>query len=177
MEKKSPRERVLSAASLLFHQKGYNSTGINAIIQEAKVAKASFYDHYKTKDDLAVEYLKFRHDYWFKGLIDKVNSCSLKKEKIVAAFTYIIEMNEKENFKGCAFLNMLSEIPENQGEIYDVISMHKVELQSFFTTLVEEESKAFMLYMLFEACLTESQVVQNSNCVYSVIKLINEGLL
>lgn len=38
----SPRERILDTAAILFHQQGYNSTGINQIISEAKVAKASF---------------------------------------------------------------------------------------------------------------------------------------
>ncbi|UII26928.1 TetR/AcrR family transcriptional regulator [Fulvivirga maritima] len=39
----SPRERILEVTSELFHQQGYNSTGINQIIKEAKVAKASLY--------------------------------------------------------------------------------------------------------------------------------------
>lgn len=177
MKENSPKERVLKAATLLFHQQGYNSTGINAIIEEAKVAKASFYDHYKTKDDLAVEYLKARHDSWFMGLRELVEKKRTIKERIIASFTYIIVMNDKEGFKGCAFLNMLSELPEHKGKIYDVIYQHKLELQEFFKALLKDEAKAFMLYMLFEAGLTESQVYQNSDCVKKTIELLKNDLL
>jgi AcrR family transcriptional regulator len=45
----SPRERILERASILFHHQGYNSTGINQIISEANVAKASFYQHFQNK--------------------------------------------------------------------------------------------------------------------------------
>ncbi|HFK5573656.1 TPA: TetR/AcrR family transcriptional regulator, partial [Elizabethkingia anophelis] len=50
----SPRERLLEAASLLFHTQGYNNTGINQIVIESKVSKASFYDHFKSKDELCM---------------------------------------------------------------------------------------------------------------------------
>lgn len=177
MKNNSPKERVLEAATLLFHQYGYNSTGINAVIEEAKVAKSSFYDHYKTKDDLAVAYLKARHDYWFIGLTAGVEKMRTVKERIIAAFTYIIEMNEKEGYRGCAFLNMLSELPEHKGKIYDVIHQHKTELQAYFKALVTDENRAFMLYMLFEAGLTESQVYQNSACVKKTIELLKQDLI
>lgn len=37
-----PRERLLEAATILFHRQGYNNTGVNQIITESKVSKASF---------------------------------------------------------------------------------------------------------------------------------------
>lgn len=35
-----PKERILEKASVLFHHQGYNSTGINQIISEAKCCKS-----------------------------------------------------------------------------------------------------------------------------------------
>jgi hypothetical protein len=55
---------------------GYNSTGINQIIADAGVAKASFYLHFKSKEDLCVEFLNVRHQYWFSEL-----NTFLSKEK------------------------------------------------------------------------------------------------
>ena len=37
---KTPRERLLDTASKLFHNQGYNNTGINQIISESKVSKS-----------------------------------------------------------------------------------------------------------------------------------------
>lgn len=177
MKDNSPKERVLKAATLLFHQRGYNNTGINAVIAEAKVAKASFYDHYKTKDDLAVAYLSARHNYWFTGLREQVAKARTTKDSIIAAFLYIVIMNEQESFRGCAFLNMLAELPENKGDIYDVIRQHKLEVQEFFRKLVGDQTRAFVLYMLFEAGLIESQLYQNSDCVNRTIELIKNDIV
>ena len=53
-----PRERILETAQNLFIHQGFRSTGINQIIKEAKVARASFYDHFPSKDDLGLAYLQ-----------------------------------------------------------------------------------------------------------------------
>ncbi|MBL7881826.1 MAG: helix-turn-helix transcriptional regulator, partial [Chryseobacterium gambrini] len=53
----SPKERIIETTFELFAKQGYNSTGINQIIAEAKVAKASFYQYFKSKEELCVEFL------------------------------------------------------------------------------------------------------------------------
>jgi len=58
----SPRDRILQVASDLFYRQGYHATGINQIIREAAVAKASFYDHFSSKEALAVAYLEQRRE-------------------------------------------------------------------------------------------------------------------
>jgi AcrR family transcriptional regulator len=77
----SPRERILERASILFHHQGYNSTGINQIISEANVAKASFYQHFKTKDDLCVTFLNRRHESWFNALSEFTSNLKMPKKK------------------------------------------------------------------------------------------------
>ncbi|WP_394803531.1 TetR/AcrR family transcriptional regulator [Niabella hibiscisoli] len=83
----SPRERIVDQASILFHQQGYNSTGINQIIQEANVAKASFYQHFKSKDDLCVEFLNRRHVYWFDELLNYISRSKKLKQRLLQRST------------------------------------------------------------------------------------------
>ena len=40
-------------------------------------------------------------------------------------------MNEKENFRGCSFLNLLSEIPTDKAAILQIIQNHKQDLRDF----------------------------------------------
>jgi len=54
----SPAERILDVASDLFYRQGYRATGINEVIKESGVAKATFYNHFPTKDDLCYAYLE-----------------------------------------------------------------------------------------------------------------------
>ena len=43
------RNRIIETASDLFYRNGYNSTGINQIIAEAGIAKATLYNHFKSE--------------------------------------------------------------------------------------------------------------------------------
>ncbi|WMJ75400.1 TetR/AcrR family transcriptional regulator [Cytophagaceae bacterium ABcell3] len=168
-----PKERILEQASLLFHQQGYNSTGINQIISEANVAKASFYQHFKSKDDLCVEYLNRRHKYWFNELSNFTLKSKKLKEKILSAFDFIIHMNNKENFRGCSFLNILSEISKEQESILTVIQTHKNDLRIFFELLVEDELLATHIYLLFESSIIESQLFKSNEIVNKSKSIVN----
>ena len=69
MNRLGPRERILETASRLFYTQGYNNTGINQILDEAKVAKASLYLHFGSKDELGIHYLKAGRKEWFEGVL------------------------------------------------------------------------------------------------------------
>ncbi|TDW46606.1 TetR family transcriptional regulator [Flavobacterium sp. 270] len=157
----APKQRILETAFELFPKQGYNSTGINQIIAESKVAKASFYQHFKSKEDLCVEFLNKRHFYWFDQLHLFTSKSETNQTKIVASFDFLIFMNEKENFRGCSFLNILSEIPADNTKILEVIQSHKNDLREYFRTITVEENTADHVYLLFESALIESQLFKN----------------
>src|ERR1700733_4201058 len=60
----SARERLLTASDELFYRDGVHSTGIDAIIERAGVAKGSLYYIFGGKDELVGAYLRRRHDAW-----------------------------------------------------------------------------------------------------------------
>jgi AcrR family transcriptional regulator len=168
-----PRERILETAFTLFHKQGYNSTGINQIIADSNVAKASFYQHFKSKEDLCVEFLIKRHDFWF----DKLNEFTLKsrtnKTKILASFDFLIFMNETENFRGCSFLNILSEIPADNTKILNVIQNHKTDLRDYFKKYLHDNLLADHIYLLFESAIIESQLFKNQWAVIKTKSIVN----
>ena len=172
----NPKERILETVSYLFHQQGYNSTGINQVIKEAKVAKASFYQHFKSKDALCIEFLNNRHEYWFKELFKFTSKGKNSKDKILLAFDFVIHMNTKENFRGCSFLNILSEISKEQEAILTVIQLHKKELNSFFLQLTNNDLLATHVYLLFESSIIESQLFKSNEIIEKSKKIINEIL-
>jgi AcrR family transcriptional regulator len=53
----SARDRILSVAGRLFYREGYRAVGIDRVIAEADVAKATFYKHFPSKDDLIVAWI------------------------------------------------------------------------------------------------------------------------
>lgn len=160
-----PKERILDKALDLFANQGYNSTGINQIISEANVAKASFYQHFKSKEDLCVAFLEARHKYWFDQLYNFTNEKTDLKSKIISSFDFLIHMNSKENFRGCSFLNILAEIPSNNTKILKVIQEHKKDLMDYFSSLVRDENISQHIYLLFESSIMESKMFKSNELI------------
>ncbi len=171
--KLNPRERILETTTRLFHTQGYNSTGINQIIEEALVAKASLYQHFKSKEELAIEYLNARHTNWFSGLQEFTEGKTGIKERIIASFKFLIYMNKKEQFNGCAFLNILSEIKSGNKLILPAIQKHKIELREYFFNIINDKSLGDHVYLLFESSIIESQLYKDNWPIKKSVKIIN----
>ncbi len=70
--KSSPKVRILTISKHLFYENGYYHTGINQIIKEAGTAKASFYDHFSSKEDLGIHVIRsYGRDIlvWFRHIL------------------------------------------------------------------------------------------------------------
>ncbi|MDQ1857069.1 TetR/AcrR family transcriptional regulator [Chryseobacterium sp. WLY505] len=171
-----PRERIISTAMVLFHRQGYNNTGINQIIDEADVSKASFYQHFKSKDDLCIEFLNKRYDYWVSELEKFTSKAETLQEKFQKSFDFLIDMNKREDFRGCSFLNILSEIPADKEEIHNVIRHHKNKLRACFNEDIQNDMVSSHVYLLFESSILTSQLYR-SNELIEKSKIIVQDLL
>lgn len=167
-----PKERILEKTFTLFHKQGYNATGINQIIEEAKVAKASFYQHFKSKEDLCVAFLNQRHDFWFGALQKFTLNEKDIQSKVLASFDFLIFMNKNENFRGCSFLNILSEIPPDNIKILNVIQRHKSDLRAYFSAILKDDLLSDHVYLLFESCIIESQLFKSNQLIEQSKKII-----
>ena len=169
---KSPKERIIETSFQFLVRQGYNSTGINQIISEAEVARASFYQYFKSKEDLCVEFLNVRHEYWFGELNTFLAKEKDSTSKIIKAFDFLVYMNEKENFRGCSFLNILSEIPMDNIKILSVIQSHKVDLRNFFLELINDDILSDNIYMFFESSIIESQLFRSNELIEKSKKIV-----
>src|SRR5580704_18588218 len=98
----SVREQIVSTADRLFYKQGYNLTGINQIIEEAGVAKASLYYHFPSKEDLCVEYLKRRYEIWSAMLAIFLDGITDPKKSIVRIFECRSQYLINTNYGGCS---------------------------------------------------------------------------
>ena len=59
------QKRILEVANRLFYAEGVRATGTEKILAIAEVAKATFYRHFQSKDDLVLAYLDLRdRSFW-----------------------------------------------------------------------------------------------------------------
>ncbi len=173
-----PKQRILETATELFYKQGYHATGINQVIQEAEVARASLYQHYASKEALLAAFLHHRHDHWFSKLKAATAHTNHPRKKILAAFDFLHAMNEAEHFRGCAFLNILSEITDKDAEALTIIQEHKKELRSYLANILAGEPQQLkdQVYLLFESAMVESQLFRNQWPVLEAKKIVNNLL-
>jgi AcrR family transcriptional regulator len=103
------RRRVLDTALALFYAEGIHAVGIDRIIAEASVAKATFYNHFPSKDDLICAYLEEQITLVRGHAVPRGDT---PEQKIVAVFEAIGEITCKPGFRGCAFINAAAEYPD-----------------------------------------------------------------
>lgn len=162
------RERVVKTAAELFYNNGYNLTGINEIIQEAGIAKATLYNHFKSKDDICIAYLQEKNNELmssFKAYIAQAND---GKGKIKAVFDFLSEFYQNPEFNGCWCINTVAEVPSSKIEIIKEIKRQKTQLrlliQSIVTTalpdLEENELLSKKIYVLYEGAVVESGMLK-----------------
>lgn len=165
------KERILETASDLFYNQGYNHTGINQIIAEANVAKASLYQHFRSKEDIAVAYLKGRHLMWMGNLDEFIKDKQTPYAKILAAFDFLQYWLEDVSYVGCGFQNIAVNLPKSESKIYDQVIIHKNELKNWLSEQLGSTNKyneteldklSSEIMVLIEGAIILSQIQQSS---------------
>jgi AcrR family transcriptional regulator len=164
------RDRIIETALNLFYNQGYLATGINQIISESKVAKATFYAHFPSKEALCVAYLQTRHILWMRWLKESAVANKTTVEKLTGIFDFLKKWMSESNFRGCAFLNIATEIPSIDSEIRDEVIKHKNDLQDYIKSIIHdliESDSSFseldaqqtvkIVYVLVEGAIVSSQ--------------------
>ena len=105
-------ERIIEVASELFYKQGYRATGINEVIKKSGVAKATFYSHFPTKDDLCMVYLESMSVKEQHFVDDAIANSKTTKDRFLSVIQSLEEWAQMTEFRGCAFLNIASEIPD-----------------------------------------------------------------
>jgi len=118
------RERILEKAAELFFYKGYRATGINEVIAKSDVAKATFYNHFPTKEDLCLAYLDERNTSEYENIVAYVNDHDDPRERFMAVIEAVEPWLKANNMRGCAFLNMVSEIPDPGNRLRQMGDQH-----------------------------------------------------
>jgi AcrR family transcriptional regulator len=108
----TPRERILNTAADLFFHQGFRATGINEVIAKSGVAKATFYNHFPTKEDLCLAYLRDRNTSEYEAISAFVCDHDTPRERFLAVMESVQPWLEANGLRGCAFLNMVAEIPD-----------------------------------------------------------------
>jgi AcrR family transcriptional regulator len=132
------RDRILTAASQLFGEMGVQATGIDSLIAAAGVAKATFYRHFPSKDDLVVAWLRDSRTRWFDHVRRRVDEVSADPATQLSAwFDGVAEWLETEGYRGCPYLNLPVEISDPTHPAQPIVRQALDEVEDYLTGLLE----------------------------------------
>ncbi|MFD6401358.1 TetR/AcrR family transcriptional regulator [Nocardia sp. NPDC060249] len=129
------RERLLDTATRLFYTEGVHTVGIDRIIAEAGIAKATFYRHFKTKEDLVVAYLE-REYARQRDALESVPGEGFAT--ITTIFDTLSDISCGPGFRGCPFLNAAVEFPDPRHPVRRVVD----DYRTWFRELMAEHLRA-----------------------------------
>jgi AcrR family transcriptional regulator len=158
------RERVIATADRLFYAHGIHAVGVDQIVEEAGVSKASLYANYRTKDDLAVSYLRTRSENWQAHVAEELpGRAEEPRERVLAIFDMLGEWFVMPGYRGCPFINAEAEYGAGTAT-REVNLEHRAWVRSLFTDLLEEAgvpeaaSVALRLVLLYDGSMIAAQV-------------------
>lgn len=127
------RDRLLRTASALFYADGIRSVGVDRVIVEAGVTRATFYRHFPGKESLVVAYLED---------VDRAtrqHADDLASHNPDAA-AWLRELTRSTgqrlcapSFRGCPFINAAAEYPEPGSPVRRAVLAHREWLEATVT--------------------------------------------
>jgi AcrR family transcriptional regulator len=106
------RERIVDAAYGLFASRGIRDVGINELISSSGVAKATFYRHFTSKDELVLAFLEKRDQVWTVNAImgEARRRADTPEQQLLAIFDVFSDWFHRTDFEACSFINVLLEM-------------------------------------------------------------------
>lgn len=138
MERARPRparERILETAFALFYAHGPRGVGVDTVIAESGVAKATLYKHFPRKDDLVLAYLDKADQAWFAQLRAAAREAGEDpRDQMVGMFDALSQACRRAGFHGCAFINAAAEAAPDS-DVHARTVEHKNVVRAWLTDL------------------------------------------
>lgn len=125
--KAPPRERILKAADALFERYGIRGVGVEAIAEAADTNKMTLYRHFSSKDELVAVWLQGVVDSWIAEwtMLDDLPDTLDPHAKVDRFLDAFGSAFERCALRGCAIMNSLAELPEEDHPARKVVSDYK----------------------------------------------------
>jgi AcrR family transcriptional regulator len=177
VKRPSARERLLAASDELFYRDGVHTTGIDAVIEKAGVAKGSLYYIFGGKDQLVAAYLRGRLDAWRERVEAAQAGIDDPEEKILAVFDAIADYVSLPEFRGCPFVNAAAEAPTGEAQEL-AIKEYRRWVRKCFKALAAETgvtdpaALADALILLYDGALATGEVAKTARAAAMTAKRI-----
>jgi len=113
------REKIIEAASRLFHRRGFQSTSLDEILEASGVCRSNFYYHFRSKEDLGLEALSRQAEGFETRVLQRIldDRSVPARQRLARLYEAIADRQQAEEFRyGCPFGNLAAELCGIHGE-------------------------------------------------------------
>jgi len=130
-------ERIIEAASELFYAQGLRAVSADKIIERVGTTKVTFYRHFRSKDDLIVEYLQRRAAWERAGIQQAIEAAGGDPDEALRLIAEGIgSASCSPGFRGCPFINAAAEYADAEHPVRQVVDAHRRWYQETFEALL-----------------------------------------
>jgi AcrR family transcriptional regulator len=153
-------ERIMAAADRLFYRKGIRAVGVDTVAAEAGISKRSLYDTFPSKDALVAAYLRRR-------IQPLPASDQPPAAQVLALFDQLHARFAKGDFRGCPFVNAVTELAEDCETARAIAFGYKEERRRHIGSLLVQagasnpDALASQIALLFEGAIASMLVRQD----------------
>jgi AcrR family transcriptional regulator len=159
----SPRDRLLDAAGRLFYAEGIHAVGVDRLVREAGVTRATFYRHFPSKEDLVEAYLRAT-DAALREAVEAAAASGRPEEALSTVFELVGSVTSRPQFRGCHFINAAAEYPDPKDPVRVAIDDHRRWFARSLERLAEQvghpdpEYAASLLVLLHDGTLAGAEL-------------------
>ncbi|MEV4732352.1 TetR/AcrR family transcriptional regulator [Saccharopolyspora sp. NPDC049426] len=156
------RDRILNTASGLFYTQGVRAVGVDKVIDEAKVAKATLYAHFRSKNELIEAYLRHQASQAREDLQRIERDTPPGTDRISAVFDHAAMAADRPGYRGCCFINAAAEGLDSESRASEIVAEHRELVLDYFVrnvdapTLKERTEVARVVMALFDGAKVAS---------------------
>ena len=132
----SARARILETASELFYREGIRAVGVDTVVEQSGVSKTSLYRLFGSKDDLIAAFATER-DRSFWAWWDRAEELHADDPHALldALLSGIVKRIGSPAYRGCPFLNLVTEFPDHNHPGRVIARNNKQEMQARLATI------------------------------------------
>jgi AcrR family transcriptional regulator len=133
----SARERILATASKLFYREGVRAIGVDTVVEQSGVSKTSLYRLFDSKDALIAAFAAEK-DRLFWAWWDRIEEqhAGDPGALLEALLSEIAERIGLPTYRGCPFVNLATEFPDDDHPGRVAARGNKEELRARLANIV-----------------------------------------
>lgn len=185
------RDKIIQCSAELFNTYGYNGCSLSDIMQATQLKKGGIYNHFKSKDEIAIE--AFNHNYdkvinRFKQQLAAINPKDPidKLYKVIDVFASFAD-DPVVKGGGCPIFNTAMDATNSHPElrrkakigikglkVYIELKLKEAIESNYLNGKLNPEEIASLFVMTLEGAIVMSRVNENTSCVGVASKYLKE---